>query len=185
MVLSIAEIICYLVAVIGFFVAHVFWEAPFWLLYVAVGCATILAFFFNRHQDRKRDAASINIRKKYVSPYRVDSDGEKVTVSIDGKPRGSVAWLDLIFVGIRIMNEGFLDVPYWLLGGTSGSISFPSDAAGNEKILDEMQKRLPNFNRRAVIEAMGSTSGGWAVWERSESNESNAKLDTDATRRST
>jgi hypothetical protein len=80
--------------------------------------------------------------------------------------RESVRWEHLIFVGITIENAGFLDIPYWILGGRSGGCVYPSDAVGNKQILREMQSRLPGFDNNAVIQAMGMISGGITVWER-------------------
>jgi len=53
MQLSRLEVVSYLSAVLLFFSAHVFFEAPFWLLYLAVGCAAAIAFFGNRKRNSK------------------------------------------------------------------------------------------------------------------------------------
>jgi len=102
---------------------------------------------------------------KYVSPYEVTFDATEIVVTLRGKRRESVKWDDLIFVGIRIEDAGFIDVPCWILGGSSSGCIYPSDAIGSAEMLREMQSRLPGFDNHAVIQAMG-ISGGVKVWER-------------------
>jgi hypothetical protein len=172
MQLSRLEVVSFLSAVLLFFSAHVFFEAPFWLLYVAVGCAAAIAFF----GDRKRKSKSLPEprRSKYVSPYTVKFDENEIVVSIDGKPHESVAWADLIVIGIRIENQGLIDVPYWILGGRSGGCMYPSDALGHEAVTDEFKNRLPGFHCKetytTIAQAMTALEGGFVVWERPAEN---------------
>jgi hypothetical protein len=43
---------------------------------------------------------------------------------------------------------------------------YPGEAEGGMKMLTELQRRLPGFDNRAVIEAMGLLEGGSLVWSR-------------------
>lgn len=105
----------------------------------------------------------------YVSPYVVRFDENGVEVFFKGKPHESVLWKSLVFVGITIVDE-FLPQPYWMLAGTKGKggCVYPSDAAGAQKMLRELQTRLVDFDDVAVVRAMGMMSGGVVVWEKPE-----------------
>ncbi len=74
---------------------------------------------------------------------------------------------------IETTDEGpFVPDVFWLLltkDMSSGCI-IPQGAAGENKLLEAMQKRLSGFNNEALIEAMGSTDNGrFLIWERGNS----------------
>jgi len=166
MKLSATEAGLYLVAVLIFAAAYVLWEAPRWLLYIFVGVAGVLSFMVRGRPASKKE-------NRCVSPYVVSFDETGVTVSIAGTKRESVAWGELIFVGIRIETQGFIDLPYWVLGGRTGGCLYPSDALGNELLLQELQSRLPDFDNEAVVRGMGLLEGV-VVWTRADSSSSSA-----------
>lgn len=105
--------------------------------------------------------------RPYQSPFAVTFDDTEIVVSLDGVRRESVNWADLVTVGIRIDDEAFLPATCWVLGGTSGGCHFPTEAQGNAALLAALQTRLPGFDNRALIEAMGLMEGGRVVWQRS------------------
>lgn len=174
MQLSRLEVVSYLSAALLFFSAHVFFAAPFWLLYIAVGCAAAIAFYGDRKFKSKLLSAQLTTESK--SLYTVKFDENEIVVSVDGKRHESVAWGDLIFIGIRIENQGFIDVPYWILGGRSGGCMYPNDAAGHKAVTDEFKNRLPGFHcketYKTIVQAMGALEGGFHVWERPTENAS-------------
>ena len=110
--------------------------------------------------------------RPYVSPYVVTFDESEIVVTFEGSRRESVRWDDITFVTIQIENEGFLDIPYWIIVGKIGAGGKPigcvysNDAVGGREILVALQNRLPGFNNIAVVQAMDMMSGGVRVWER-------------------
>jgi hypothetical protein len=164
MKLSTTEVALYLGAVLIFATAHVLWDAPFLLLYVSVGVAGVSSLILRRRSAPKEE------KQKYVSPYAVAFDEREVVVSVAGTKRESVFWDDLVVVGVRIESQGFLDMPYWVLGGRSAGCMYPNDAVGSELLLNELQVRLPGFDNQAVIQAMGMIGEGVVVWKRTESD---------------
>jgi hypothetical protein len=123
----------------------------------------IIEWRYDVAPDRRRSRES---RTPYRSPFEVSFDDEEIIVTLDGARRESVRWKDLITVGIRIDQEGFLPATYWVLGGAPGGCYFPTDAEGNQALLEALQTRLPNFDNRALIEAMGLMEGGRVLWQR-------------------
>jgi hypothetical protein len=123
----------------------------------------IIEWRYDALPDRRRSRKS---RTPYRSPFAVSFDDEEIVVRLDGARRESVRWQDLITVGIRIDQEGFLPATYWVLGGTGGGCYFPTDAEGNQAFLAALQTRLPDFDNRALIEAMGLMEGGRVLWQR-------------------
>ena len=102
----------------------------------------------------------------YVSSYVVQFDSQGVTVTRGNKRREAVRWDDLVMVAITI-QDCFLPVPFWILAGCpgKGGCIYPNDAVGAKEMLHELQTSLPDFDNRAVIQAMGMIAGGVVVWE--------------------
>jgi hypothetical protein len=120
-------------------------------------------------------------RAPYICPYEVEFDESEVRVIYKGKPHESIAWLDLSAVGVKI-DDSFLPAPWWMLFTSPESgCMYPSEAKGGAKMLGEMQRRLPGFDNRAVIEAMGLMEGGKLVWSK-ESGEAQPIVPGDAAR---
>ena len=114
MQLSKFEIVSYLSAVVLFFLAQVFFEAPFWLLYVTVGCAGVIVFFVEYKRKSKKFLLLAPESTKYLSPYEINFDDSEVIVSVDGKRYRSVSCDDLIFIGIRVENQGYISIKEWM-----------------------------------------------------------------------
>jgi predicted metal-dependent HD superfamily phosphohydrolase len=103
--------------------------------------------------------------KAAESAYAVTCDDDGVTVARDGKAVESVRWADMTSVSIEI-DDSFLPQPWWIVRGANGGCMYPNDARGAEAALDPLAGRLPGFDYAAVIKAMGLTSGGVVVWQR-------------------
>jgi predicted metal-dependent HD superfamily phosphohydrolase len=99
------------------------------------------------------------------SSYAVSCDDDGVTVARDGKTVESVRWADVTAVLIRI-DDSFLPQPWWIVRGANGGCMYPNDARGAEAALERLASRLPAFDYAAVIKAMGLSSGGVIVWQR-------------------
>lgn len=176
MPLSRTEIFLYLIAAAVLFVLHIFFGVPDWLLIVLAICLGLMAWYIEEQikirQKAKDDIKQI--RPKYVSPYAVSFDDTEVTVSLNGEKKESVAWEELFVIVIQIENEGFVDVPYWILGAKSGNCFYPSDAVGHEALSEQFEKRLPGYYSNATFKVIGeimvATSGGAVVWERQIEN---------------
>jgi hypothetical protein len=127
-------------------------------------CIAGLVAFIPRPDPAKRRSSS----KPYISPYVVRFDDEGIAVTFRNKPHEAVQWADLVMVAITI-RDCFLPVPFWMLAGSGGKgCIYPSDAVGAGEILRELQRRLPAFDNRAVVMAMGMMTGYVVVWEKPE-----------------
>lgn len=137
------------------------------ILAIVIAVAIVYMIVEWRHDEPPQLRARRTRRNRpYQSPFAVSFDDAEIVVTLDGARRESVRWDDLITVGVRIDDEGFLPSVYWVLGGGSGGCYFPSEAQGTDALLAALQTRLPGFDNRALIEAMGLMEGGRVVWQR-------------------
>lgn len=87
-------------------------------------------------------------------------------------PRGgaeSVSWDGLEQVILRAEDAYPVGDIAWVLIGADGTACVvPTDAEGSDALLEEMQRRLPGFDNKAVIAAMGMLDGTQVAWRRSE-----------------
>jgi hypothetical protein len=97
-------------------------------------------------------------------------DDEKISCQ---KPNSNIEimpWAKLDAVVIETTDEGpFKSDVFWLLltKDMSCGCIIPQGATGDKELLNELQNRLPDFDNRMVIEAMGSTQNQrFLVWER-------------------
>jgi hypothetical protein len=136
------------------------------VLAIVIAAAVVYMIVEWRYDEPPERARRSRRNRPYQSPFAVSFDEAEIIVTLDGVRRESVRWDDLITVGVRIDNEGFLPSVYWVLGGGSGGCYFPSEAQGTEALLAALQTRLPEFDNRALIEAMGLMEGGRVLWQR-------------------
>jgi len=86
------------------------------------------------------------------------------------RPDGSiecVRWDDLQKVSVLTTSDGPLvtDV-FWLLHGEQGGCAIPQGATGDSELLERLQ-RLPGFDNKTFIDAMGSTEEAmFTCWEK-------------------
>jgi len=131
---------------------------------VFCACSAGLFAFLPRQDPAKRRPSA----KPYISPHVVRFDDEGITVTFKNKPHEAVRWADLVMVAITI-RDGFLPMPFFMLAGSGCKGCFyPMEAVGAREMLHELQIRLPDFDNRAVIMAMGMMSGHVIVWEEPE-----------------
>jgi len=79
----------------------------------------------------------------------------------------SVRWDDLQKVSVLTTSDGPLvaDV-FWLLHGEQGGCAIPQGATGDSELLEWLQ-RLPGFDNKTFIDAMGSTEEAmFTCWEK-------------------
>ena len=90
---------------------------------------------------------------------------------ISSRPDGlveKVRWNDLKAVIIETTDEGpFAPDIFWILvGNNETGCVFPGGATGENKIIEEMQKRLNNFDNESLIEAMTSCQNSkFLIWK--------------------
>lgn len=127
-------------------------------------CAVYYAFDLLRQPDTA--SASIATASSKVTIEFTDAT---ITAQYGDGGTRSVAWASLTKVGITTTDEGpFVQDVFWGLHCREGvAVAYPQDANGSREFLVAMQNRLPDFDNRTVIEAMGSCSNAkFTVWER-------------------
>jgi hypothetical protein len=94
------------------------------------------------------------------------SDSDVVCERPDGKVE-RVKWSDLERVDVLTTSDGpFAPDVFWILNGAEGGCVIPQGATGEAELMDRLQK-LPGYDNKAVIEAMGSTSDRiFVCWEK-------------------
>jgi len=100
------------------------------------------------------------------SAVRVVCHERGVSVSrADGTLIDDLPWADLTAVEIFTTDEGpFVEDVFWVLHGAGRQCVVPQSAEGHRELLIRLQ-RLPRFNNRAVIEAMGCAGNArFEVW---------------------
>ncbi len=106
---------------------------------------------------RKRQPDRVAVTSDAVTRFRPDGVQE------------SVRWDDLVEVQIITTEEGpWSEDVFWLLIGSDAKsgCAVPQGAEGANTLLEALQK-LPGFDNKAVIEAMGSTSNArFVCWKR-------------------
>ncbi|MFL5241960.1 MAG: hypothetical protein ACJ8FY_07615 [Gemmataceae bacterium] len=97
----------------------------------------------------------------------VTFDDESVTCRRSNGKSETVRWSDLRAVLIQTTDAGpFVDDVFWVLAGERSGCVVPSEADGMDRLLERLQ-RLPNFDNRAVIDAMASTDNReFVCWKR-------------------
>lgn len=99
---------------------------------------------------------------------RVEFDAERIRFhAADGAGR-ALRWDDLGGVTIVTTDTGPFEVDlHWVLAHRDGkqAIAVPMGSVGEQDLLRELQRRLPDFDNEAVILAMGSTvNATFRVW---------------------
>lgn len=114
-------------------------------------------------------------RRGNLRPERlcvVAFDERTITVT---HPRGEVQqvlWEQITRIGITTTDEGpFLPDVFWGIhaGGDEPAAVFPGGATGEQELLAELQRRLPDFRNDQLIAAMQSTSNAFfLLWTAEE-----------------
>ena len=99
---------------------------------------------------------------------RVSFDSDRILFHGSGGTEGTLRWEDLGGVAIVTTDAGPLEVDlHWVLTDRDGkqTLSVPMGAVGEQDLLRELQRRLPDLDNEAVILAMGSTvNATFKVW---------------------
>jgi hypothetical protein len=165
--LPIAAAIAFAVDLLGVPVAYFLLPAPLgvFVVYILIISATFFGLIVL--VARRLDRAQRIIRR----PILVTFDDDSVTCrQEDGGRSQNVRWSDLERVVIETTSAGpFADDVFWVLLGPSTGCVIPSEATGIEALIPRLQQ-LPNFDHRAVIEAMGCTADrSFLCWKRQSS----------------
>ena len=108
---------------------------------------------------------------------------EAITVTFDSKAiycnkpnnvNEFISWEKLDAVLIETTDQGPISADvFWLLlsKDMSEGCIFPQGANGEEELIAELQKKLPNFNNSMLIKAMTSVENQkFLIWKREEHN---------------
>ncbi len=120
---------------------------------------------FNFFKKRKKTPPAFNPEAEIVVTY----DAEAITVKRPNGQTESVRWLELGAVIIETTDEGpFTTDVFWIRMGReakSGCI-VPAGATGENELLRELQRRLPDVDNENLINAMGSTDNQkFLIWQ--------------------
>ena len=104
---------------------------------------------------------------------------EAITVTFDSKAiycnkpnnvKEFISWEKLDAVLIKTTDQGpMLEDVFWLLlsKDMSEGCIFPQGATGEEELIAELQKKLPNFDNEMLIKAMTSVENQkFLIWEK-------------------
>lgn len=105
-------------------------------------------------------AAQSAARARPSHAFTVECDDRYIHVEYPGGERRAVAWIALTKVEIRrVIVDCAIPTPYWVLHAKQGEAArFALSAAGNERALEAMQKRLDGFANDQVISAVSDMS---------------------------
>lgn len=141
----------------------------FWIG-LLIGLMYVFLLLKERH-----GAAGQGTEKKRLDPEArtvISFDDEQIAVRYENGDTRSVRWQDLTMVAIRTTDEGPFqpDVFWGLHAGDEGpAVVYAQGATGDGELLDALQKRLPGFDNRKLIEAMGCTDNNFfLIWRRVE-----------------
>lgn len=99
----------------------------------------------------------------------VTFDDRTITARYPNGDTRAIGWDELMLVGIKTTDEGpFVADVFWGLHGLDGKprVVYPQGATGEGMLLEEMQRRLADFDNRQLIEAMGSTRDAFfVIWQ--------------------
>lgn len=118
-----------------------------------------------------------------ASQVRVDFDDSRITARYGNGERRSIAWDDLVQVGITTTDEGpMVDDLFWGLHSRERvEVVYPSEAVGAQALLAAMQARLKGFDNEALVRAMGSTANDrFVLWQSAADVQSRATQVTTA-----
>jgi hypothetical protein len=103
-----------------------------------------------------------------VSALRIAFDTDRILLHASDGTEGALPWQDLGSVAILTNDTGPFKVElHWILTSRDGrqTLSVPMGTTGEDALLHELQRRLPDFDNEAVILAMGSTvNATFKVW---------------------
>ncbi|MBS0308386.1 MAG: hypothetical protein JSS58_05385 [Proteobacteria bacterium] len=139
-----------------------------------IGLFIALLYFFIQLKEW-RDARKQGGEKGRLNPESrtvVSFDDEKITVRYENGEGREVRWDALTMIGIRTTDEGpFRPDMFWGLhaGSENPAVVYPQGATGDGELLHALQRRLPGFDNRTLIEVMGSTENNFfLIWKRAE-----------------
>lgn len=154
-------VLCFLVAGLCAFAAIVS-DGPWWLpVFMALGGAAIL--FGHRI-------------KPYVDEIQITDDGvsRQFGPSLRARKQERVLWTELTKVEILTTDAGpGAEDFFYLLHDSGGKgVVISNSLAVEHKLLDELHKRLPGLDHRAVVVAAGSTDNrSFTIWQKDGAGE--------------
>ena len=149
-------VLCFLMAGVGT-LASIVGDSSWWLpVFMLLGGVLIL--FGHRI-------------KPYVDEIQITDDGitRQHGASLRARRQESVLWADLTMVEIQTTDAGpgAEDFFYLLHGSQGNGVVVSNSLAVEHHLLDELHKRLPGLDHRAVVVAAGSTDNRtFTIWQK-------------------
>jgi hypothetical protein len=137
------------------------------LLLIAVFCVGLLAKILRRAVEGKK---TVGLQPEAQIVVTFDEHGVLARYP-NGEAR-SIQWQELTMVGITTTDEGpFAPDVFWGLHGPDGKtmVVYPGGTTGEAALLEELQRRLPDFDNEELIKAMGTaTNARFLLWKRDD-----------------
>ncbi len=96
----------------------------------------------------------------------VVTDSDITRIEMTGEKK-SLQWSEITSVFIVAIDELPVGTISWMIHAGETVLEIPTDSTGNKKLLNALQERLPDFDNRALIEAMGMLHGFKKIWQKS------------------
>jgi len=104
------------------------------------------------------------------SATKIAFDEERISVTDHAGAGATLRWDAIGEVSIRTTDEGpWLPDVFWRLHDETGEVVLvvPNGATGEGELLEAMQARLPGFDSRALIDAMGCADNRlFVLWQK-------------------
>ena len=92
--------------------------------------------------------------ESFYSTVKVWFDKEKIYVQWPEKEKESIHWPSIKIIAVETTDEGpWLEDIWWHIANEEMTLTYPNQANGADKILNQLQK-MPNFNNENLIKAM-------------------------------
>jgi hypothetical protein len=139
------------------------------ILMLAV-CIGLVCAWFARKTKLLSKGKGKNVVLHPEAQNIITFDTDKIAVTYPNGEIRSVCWSDLTMIGIRTTDEGpFVADVFWGLHGPDKApeVVYPQGATGEQELLAELQRRVPDLDNRKLIEAMGCTDNAFfLLWEK-------------------
>ncbi len=119
----------------------------------------------NQNEISRPPSDDVHIALKDGREYKIELDSESVfLLHKHSGERKSVKWEELTAVYILAIDCFPIGSISFMLHKENHVLEIPTDAEGNEALLEKMQDSLPGFDNQELIESIGMLHGFKKLW---------------------